>query len=208
MLEDLFKQLRDTPRLRWGIAVIIGIAWLYAILLMNDNLQQQIQQHRAATHALTRLNAQLAQPEWEARMASSKILVAQLEGSLWQAPTAGLAQAALQDELTTTLNKLGATHTLISVTVIDEIVADATEQNSATATTTTPHDLWKIKAKLGFDYDAPRLLAFLQQLETQDKRLVIETLNVRQAPAAHIEMEIAAYFQKQAVKASEQQRTP
>lgn len=203
MLEDLFKQLRDTPRLRWGVAVIIGIAWLYAILLMNDNLHQLTQQHRAAVHALTRLNSLLAQSEWQARMTSSKIMVAQLEGSLWQAPTAGLAQAALQDELTATLNKVGATHSLISVTVIDEIVADAMEQNPQTATTTTPRDLWKIKAKLGFDYDAPHLLAFLQQLETQDKKLVIEALSVHQAPTAHIEMEIVAYFQKQADKPSE-----
>jgi len=200
MIDDFIKQLSDNPRLRWGVALIIGIAWLYAILLMRDSLQQQTQQHRAATHSLARLSSQLAQPEWEARMASSKIRVTQMEGGLWQAPTAGLAQAALQDELNATLNKAGATHSLISVTVIDEIVEGAPDQNPDAATTTTPHDLWKIKAKLGFDFSAPTLLAFLQQIETQDKHLVIETLNVRQAPTSHVEMEVVAYFQKQAAK--------
>ena len=95
MLKNFFNQLRNNPRLRWGIALIIGIAWLYAVLLLRDSLQEQTQQHRSAAQNITRLRVQLAQPEWAERVAPAKVMAVQLEGKLWQAATPGLAQAAL-----------------------------------------------------------------------------------------------------------------
>ena len=200
MLENLFKQLRDNPRLRWGIAAIIGIFWLYAILLLRETLQEQSLQYRATAQSIARLRAQLAQPEWVSRVAPARAVAVQLEGRLWQAATSGLAQAAFQDGLNAAMAKAGVTRSQITVTVMDEIVANTPEQNQSSGTN-TPADLWKIKAILGFDYSAPTLLEFLNQIENNEKQIVVGTLSVRKEPMSHVELELYGYFQKQAAPA-------
>lgn len=201
MLDNILNQLRDNPRLRWGMALIFGIFWLYAILLLRDSLQETNLQHRAAAQAILHLRAQLAQPEWAERVMPAKIMVAQLEGRLWQAPTTGLAQATFQDRLNAAMVKTGVTRPLITVTVIDEIVANAPNQNQDSGTT-TPADLWKIKAKLGFDYSAATLLDFLNQIENHEKQIIVGALRIQQTPMSHVEMELYGYFQKQAAPAA------
>ena len=74
MIDDFIKQLRDNPRLRWGVALIVGLFWLYAILLLRETLLEQEQQHRATAQSISWLRAQLAQPEWAARVAPAKIM--------------------------------------------------------------------------------------------------------------------------------------
>lgn len=196
MIDNILKELRDNPRLRWGVAMIAGLFWLYCILLLRDSLQEQEQQHRAAAQSISRLRAYLAQPEWEKRVIPAKTMAVQLEGQLWQARTSGLAQAAFQDWLNATTAKAGINRPQITVTAIDEIVENAPDQNQD-AGTTTPSDLWKIKAKLGFDFSAATLLGFLSQIENHEKQLAVDMLNVRKEPLPRVEMELIGYFQKQ-----------
>ena len=205
MPDNFLNQLRDNPRLRWGMTLIAGIFWLYAILLLRDSLQEQTLQHRAAAQAVSRLRAQLAQPEWISRVAPVRTIAVQMEGRLWQAPTSGLAQAAFQDWLNAAMVKAGAASPQITVTVIDEAVANASGQNQGQnqdSGTTTPAGLWKIKAKLGFSYSAETLLNFLGRIENHEKQIVVGTLSVRKEPMPHVEMELYGYFQKQAAPAA------
>ena len=197
MLDNFLNELRDNPRLRWGVAMIVGIFWLYAILLLRETLQEQEQQHRATAQFISRLRTQLAQPEWASRVAPARNIAVQLEGRLWQAPTSGLAQAAFQDWLNAAMLKAGVTRPQITVTVIDEIATDARNQNEVSGTTTPP-DLWKIKAKLGFDFDAATMLDFMSQIENHEKQIIVGMLNARKEPTPHVEMELYGYFQKQA----------
>jgi hypothetical protein len=200
MLDKFISQLRDNPRLRWGVALIIGIFWLYGVLVLRETLQAEEQQLRVATNATARLRAQLAQPEWASRVIAAKTMSVQLEGKLWQAPTSGLAQAAFQDWLNSTMSIAGATHTQITVTVIDELTANTSNQQHDPGST-TPSDLWKIKAVLGFDYSVPVLLEFLNRIENNEHQIIVESLSVRKEPAPHVEMELYGYFQKQAAPA-------
>lgn len=197
MIDNFLNQLRSNPRLRWGVALIAGIFWLYAILLLRETLQEKEQQHRASAQSIARLRAQLAQPEWVAWVAPAKTMAVQLEGRLWQAPTSGLAQAAFQDWLNAAMVKAGVTRPAITVTVIDEAIANAPSQNQDSGTT-TPADVWKIKAKLGFDFSAATLLDFMSLIENHEKQIIVGTLNVRKEPFSHVEMELVGYFQKQA----------
>ena len=40
MLDNFLNQLRNNPRLRWGVTLIAGIIWLYGILLLRETLQE------------------------------------------------------------------------------------------------------------------------------------------------------------------------
>lgn len=201
MIDSFLNELRNNPRLRWGVALIIGIIWLYGILLLREALQEQEQQHRATAQTISRLRAQLAQPEWIARVAPARELAMQLEGRLWQAPTPGLAQAAFQDWLNAAVIKAGATHSQITVIVLDEAGANVSNQNQ-NPDATTPSDLWKIKAKLSFDFTSATLLDFMGRIENHERQVIVGALNVRKEPAPRVEMELIGYFQKQAVSAA------
>jgi hypothetical protein len=209
MFDNFITQLRTNPRLRWGLALIVGIFWLYALLLMRDSLQEQTQQHRTTAQSVARLRAQLAQPEWTARVTPAKVMAVQLEGKLWQAPTPGLAQAAFQDWLNTTLMKAGVSKPQITVTVLEDAPPNAPTQSKDASTSATsgtapraPSDLWKIKAKLGFDAPAAVLMTFLNSIEDHEKQIIVGALNVRKEPTPHAEMELFGYFQKHTAPAT------
>lgn len=201
MIDNFLNELRNNPRLRWGVALIIGIFWLYGILLLRETLQEQEQQHRATAQSISRLRAQLAQPEWLSRVAPARNMAVQLEGRLWQAPTSGLAQAAFQDWLNAAMIKAGVNRPQIIVTVIDEAMANTPNQNQDIGAT-TPEDLWKIRAKLSFDFSSATLLGLLGQIENNEKQIIVGALNARKEPIPHVELELYGYFQKQAVPAT------
>ena len=198
-MNDLLRQLRDNRRLRWGIAVIVGMGWLYGILVLRDEVADQTLRYRSATQAVARLQAQLAQPEWTDRAAAARALAVQLEGRLWQAPTPGLAQSAYQDWVSATLIKAGFTNPQVTVTVVEDAPASSTSPavSPDSPAVPAPTDLWKIKAKLNFEFNAPALMDFLARLESHEKQTVVNTLTARKEPAPRVEMEVVAYFQKQ-----------
>ena len=208
MLNDFLNDLRNNPRLRLWLALILVVIWLYGLLTLREALQSAEQQQSSIARGVTRLRAQLTHPEWVQRVAPAKTLAVQMESRLWQAQTAGLAQAALQDWLNTALAHAKVTRPQITVSVIDE-AGSAGGDGSAPTTSpassvsvdgapATPPDLWKIKAKLGFDFTAPTLLEFLNRIENHDKQIIVSSLKVQKEPMSHVEVELLAYFQKQA----------
>lgn len=205
MLANFFNQLRDNPRLRWGLLLIIGIFWLYGVLVLRDDLQEKTQQQHVLVQSISRLRAQLAQTEWATRLTPAKVLAVQLEGKLWQAPTSGLAQAAFQDWLNATLLKAGVANPQISVTVVDDALTGPNTSSASTpnsdpgAVANTPTDLWKIKAKLSFELGATVASDVMARIESNEKQIVVGALNVRKEPSPRVEMELFAFFQKTAI---------
>jgi hypothetical protein len=201
MFDNFLSQLRNTPRLRWGILLIVGIAWFYSVLLLRDSLQDHIQQQRNSAQAIARLRAQLSQPEWVARVLPAKVIAVQMETRLWQAATSGLAQAAFQDWLKATLAKAGVSNPQISVTMIDEAIpnpASPSPDGIAGTPAIAVSDLWRVKAKVSFELNAATLMDLLNRIETHDKQTVLELLNVRKEPSSRVDMELYGYFQKPA----------
>lgn len=209
MLDTFTQSLRDNPRLRWGVALIVGLFWLYGVLLLQEDLDERSRQRRTAAQTNARLQAQSEQPEWTTRLAPAKALAVQLESQLWQAPTPGLAQAAFQDWLNASLQQLGVSKLQVTVTVLQDAPAagpaasapptTGAEPASPPGPAATPEDLWKIRAKLSFEAPQPVLLAALSRIETHDRKITVSALAVRteQWPVPRIEMELIGYFQKQ-----------
>lgn len=196
MPENLFSQLRDNHRLRWGVLLMLSLFWLYAIILIQETLQDTTQQYRAATQSVSRLREQLAQPDWLARVAPAQTMAVQMEGRLWQAPTPGLAQAAFQDWLNATLIKRKLTRSQLLVTVDDDNTGtSSTQTDSQTGGALPP--MWKITAKISFDFTPANLLEFMNEVEGHDKQIIISSLNVRRQPTARVEIELFGYFLKQ-----------
>jgi hypothetical protein len=202
MMNDILNQLRANVRLRVGLALIIAMGWLYGVLTLRDEVAEQTQRFRSSTQSVARLKAQLTQPEWGDRAVAARATAVQLEAKLWQAPTPGLAQAALQDWLMKTVAKVGIANPQVTVAVVE----DANVGNNASPVATDPStstdanapaDLWKLKAKLNFEFNPSTLMDFLAALETNDQQITVHVLTARKDPAPRAEMELIAYFQKQ-----------
>ena len=194
MAEASLPTAPDNTRLRWGLAVIVGLMWLYGVLLLRDELAQKTVEHNTMARSLARLQAELAQPEWTERVKSAKALSVQLESRLWQAPTSGLAQAAFQEWLKAAQTQAGLKGAQITGVAVDEAASDS---DTGAAASPGLKGLRKVSAKLRFEFAPATLLAFLNLVEAGDKRTVVSTLLVRREPQPVAEMEIVAWFQKQ-----------
>lgn len=197
MLNGMLIQVRSNPRLRWGLWVILGIFWFYIILVLRDVLQEKQDKYHSVAQSVSRLNAQLAQPEWVTRAGAAKTMAVQMESRLWQAPTSGLAQAAFQDWLKTTLAQAGLNQPVLTVTSPDS--ATSTGTTAANPAVSPPTDLWKVRATLSFEFNPENFITLMNKIEFGEKLVSIETLSIRKEPAPpRVDMQLIAYFQKQA----------
>lgn len=190
----LRAELKANPRLRLGLWAILGIFWLYLLLLLRDELHHAAGEHLALAKKVARAQALASQTEWEQRIEPAWALQVELEGRLWQAGTLGLAQAAVQDWLNQAVQQDGLARPISSVAAQEEAASDKSfteDQEQSMAA-----DLWKVSAKLSFDFTPRKFYALMGRLYGADKQIVVESLSIRGAPVPRAEMVLSAHFQK------------
>ncbi len=197
-LSSLLAGVKANPRLRLGLWLIVGIAWLYGVLLLRDEVRRAASDHQALASNVARIQAQAKQTEWPARVEPAQALQLELESRLWRESTIGLAQAAFQDWLNQAVQQANLTRPVVSVAAQEQ---SAPEKDVTGATETgLKGDIWKVSAKVGFDFTPKGLYALMGRLAGHDKQIVVETLVVRGAPVPRAEMVLVAHFQKPATK--------
>ena len=195
-LSSLLAGVKANPRLRLGLWLIVGTAWLYGLLLLRDEVRHAASDHQALARNVARVQARAGQTEWTARVEPAQALQLELENRLWRASTIGLAQAAFQDWLNQAVQQANLTRPVVSVAAQEQ---SAPEKNAAGTTKTGLNaDIWKVSAKVGFDFTPKGLYALMGRLAGHDKQIVVETLVIRGAPARRAEMVLVAHFQKPA----------
>ncbi|OFW21007.1 MAG: hypothetical protein A3H27_10475 [Acidobacteria bacterium RIFCSPLOWO2_02_FULL_59_13] len=188
-------EFKASPRLRLGLWVILGILWGYGLLLLRDEFHQAADEHRALARKVARAQALAGQTEWDKRIEAARALQVELESRLWRAGTLGLAQAAVQDWLNQSVQQAGLTRPATSVDAQEEA---AGEKNTAEARGKGPAtaDLWKVSAKLSFDFSPQKFYTLMGRLYGADKQVLVESLSIRGAPVPRAEIVLSAYFQK------------
>ena len=123
----------------------------------------------------------------------------ELEGRLWQNSTQGLAQAAFQDWLNQAAIRATLGRPAVTMLAVEE-KGDA-GNNDNTANPASPNlQLWKVRAKLEFDFTPPGLMNLLRQITVNPQQVVVESLNIRKEPVPRVDMLLVANFQKTAKK--------
>ena len=190
----ILAEIRGNPRLRLGLWLIFGIFWLYALLLLRDAGNRATNELTTLGKKVARLQTESAQTAWTTRAASAEALQVNLESRLWREGTIGLAQATFQDWLTQGAQQANLARTVVTVAAQEE----SNVENAATAKTepVMPKNIWKVSAKVGFDFTPKGLYAFLARLEQHDKQVIVESLTIRGSPAPRAELILVAHFQK------------
>jgi len=198
-LARLGQQLRQNVRLRFGLWIVLGLAWLYGLLLLRDEARVAATEHQTASKGVTRLVAQSNQTEWAARAEQAQSRLVELENRLWREGTIGLAQATFQDWLNQAAQQSNLARVAVTVAAQED---SQIEKNAGIRTSPGVNsDTWKVSAKVSFDFTPKALYAMMGRIEDHEKQITVETLVVRGPPTPRAEMVLVAYFQK--VKPSE-----
>ena len=196
MFEKLKLELASSRRLRVGLALIVAVLWLYGALMLRDARDDRTRAFQSASAQLARVQQATKQTEWPKRLEEAKIAQVALESGLWRGDTLGLSRAALQDWLAQQLKQAQASRPLITLAAQDDAALGASNPGNDAAAAELEASLWKVKAKLTFDFTAESLDTLLGKLATPALRTTIESLRVLREPVPRVEMVVVAYFQK------------
>ena len=196
MFDKLQAELAASGRLRLGLALIVAVLWFYGALLVRDARDERTRAFRTASVQLVRLQQAAQQAEWPQRLDEAKVAVAQLESGLWRGDSLGLSRAALQDWLAQQLKQANVGRPLITLAAQEEDSAWAAGAGGDMAAMELASGLWKVKAKLNFDFNAEGLHVLLAKLAAPSSRVMVESLRVVREPVGRVEMVVVAYFQK------------
>ena len=199
MFDKLTAELGASRRLRVALSLIVAVLWLYGVLLLRDARDERTRGFRQASVQLARLQEAAGQTEWPQRLEEAKILQAALESGLWRGDSLGLSRAALQDWLAQQMKQAQVPRPLITLAAQDEDAPAAAGSAGAApdaAAADLAAGLWKVKAKLNFDFTAESLPLLLARLAAPSPRVTVESLRVVREPVARVEMVVVAYFQK------------
>jgi hypothetical protein len=199
MFDKFLAEFRSNLRLRLLLAGVVAIVWLYALLSLRDLAIAKNQQFIGLERQIAKTKLQTSAADWSQRLEAIKLLQVELEGRLWQNSTQGLAQAAFQDWLNQAAIRATLGRPAVTMLAVEE-KGDA-GNNDNTANPASPNlQLWKVRAKLEFDFTPPGLMNLLKQITVNPQQVVIESLNIRKEPVPRVDLLLVANFQKTAKK--------
>ena len=182
VLGPLAAELAANARLRFGVWLILGILLVYGILAQADRLAAAQRDYSAEAGRLARAETLLAGRDWSSLLEAEREIHRALESKFWQAETAGLAQAKLQDALSGVVEGLGLKRPLFRSGVSQPVPG-------------LP-GIWRVQTRLDAAYRSGGELRALHVLATYPKKLVVDRLHLvrRQRHDSHLILILSAYF--------------
>jgi hypothetical protein len=190
MLDQFLSELKSNVRLRIGVALVFAVLWLYLILMMREALDSSAREYRSTSIKLGKLQSVMQQGDWTERLNAAKTLQAEMESALWRGDTLGLARASFQDWLNQQMQRAAVSRPVISMGTANEEAAGGQAHAAGI------DDLWKVRAKLVFDFNPESLNKLLGQMMGHTHHVAIESLHITKEPIARVEIVASAYFQK------------
>ena len=191
ILDRLRDELLANPRLRFGLAAIVALLVVYAILVLRDTGKNARAtaagpQARIAAIAISARDGDA----WRAREQRSRGLLAEYDGYVWHDATTAQAQAAMQDLVTQKLARAGLKAREISVGGGIDAAPTAPRAPASGA----GNDLVKIRARVVFEYQRPALAVFARGLIDDPRHVGVERLLLRTMPDPVVEVEVFALY--------------
>lgn len=181
-MNDWLQELRDKPRLRLGLLVVIALAWVYGLLELETAASAAHQEQARLVDEVSRLQDIGSEVEWRRQRDEVFARVADLRGRAWREESEGRMQALLQDWLRQQLTAQGLQPRDLTVAVLP-----LSPQDSGS-------DLRLLRARLAFDFDPDRLHALLGTLADSPGAMRMPRLVVRTTGRSSVEMDLEALF--------------
>ena len=203
---ELRAQLQGNPRLRWGGWLILGIVWMYALLVAGDAVRAERERAAALVEQVERLRPAKGSNPWPQRAEDARQQVAALRSQLWSegvegaegaAADIGLAEAGLQDWVRATAARSGLRLREMALARAPT-AADTVAARAATTPLVLP-----IRLRLSLEWTQAELMAFLSEIGRHERVIVVERLQLRPAvPLGSAEIELRVMVAAVAVAAT------
>ncbi len=163
-----------------GLLVLFSI--FFGLWSLNTSKAQQLLTARAN---FARLQAEATGDAWPKRVESTQALKAQLAVRLWDAPTAGLAEAGFETWLRNHFSKYGGDPQQIQISRSTAIARDGQ---------TSIPGLQRMTAKVVLPFDQSVLMQILADAAEAEKIILIDRLIVRAGVNSRTEMDVSTFI--------------
>lgn len=183
----LLAELRHNKRLRIGLALIIGIIWLYWLLDMRDQHDQLLDQYKQAGTQVARLQAQQKQTQWLDRAEQAQFALDAAQARIWHSASLGLAQAELQDWLNAQLQELKAVRPTVKVGDPD----NSAKANESADKADDTQQLSHLRAQVSLNFAPETLHGLLIAMAAAKNQIVVDSMTVR---ANRVDLTLSAWY--------------
>ena len=175
----LRQELAAKPLLRLGVWVALAIVLANVLLLQGERLATARAAHADEAGRLALMAGALRRDDWAELLETAQANAKQLEAALWQADSAGHAQAQLQQVLTALSVEQGLRSPAVQPGV-SQAVADVPE-------------VFRVQAQLTGRYDGGAGLELLLAIAENQKKLVVDRLAMHSGGRGFTLL-VSAYF--------------
>ncbi len=174
------EEFAGSPRLRLGGYLALALLLAYWLLVRSADLAAAGADHAAAAERLQRAEALLATQDWQQRLAAAAAADAALEGRFWKAQTPAQAQAQLRKALADIAAEAG--------------VREPRLQSGIGQPVPAAPGLWRAQVRLAGGYPSGGELRLLHALAMQEKKIVVDRLDITPGRSNRLLLLASAYF--------------
>ncbi|MCU0918928.1 MAG: hypothetical protein MUF16_01100 [Burkholderiaceae bacterium] len=184
-------ELRSKPRLRAGLALVLGLLWLLGLLELSDALDAARMERARLSDEVARLREVGAEPRWPAMRDQTEARLADHRALAWREESEGRMQAMLQDWLREQLAAVGVQPRELVVTVLPaRTVSPAANGRKVEL----PADMRIARARLSFDFKPDALHQVLARLPASRRWIWVSRMAVDNDSQRVVELELEALF--------------
>ena len=191
-IHQIRQEWRDNRRLRYGVYLVVGIIWLYGILLLKDRVALTREAWQTAEARNIRARATATSADWLTRARDVAASIGEHELLLWREGSIGLSQAAFQENVTQSFARA-------DIVTRSARVAAATDAPVSVELA----DLVTLRARAQVEFRPasfyPWLASLAKSREEKRATMVIESLTIRSgsfSQPAIADIELVGYAMK------------
>ena len=158
-LRQVREEWRSNPRLRWGVAAIAAIMFVYLLVVLADWRRDLHEQYQQRTLQLYKMAALAGQEQWAVRAQAATNLRKSLQAEIPSAATIGLAQAEVQATVRQILNAFGP---------------KMSSESRPPAQVPTQQGVWRVPVTIRGLLTQAQLMEILRRIESSDRLFVID----------------------------------
>lgn len=193
---ELRSQWQTNTRLRVGAWLIVGIVWMYGLLVAGEAVVKMREGSEALVTEIERLEPMTRNNPWPARVDETRQQLAALRSMEWaggENADLGLTEAALQDWVRAAAVKAALRVREMTLTRATSGAAGVVGQGSAVVGKSSGPDGQALKLRLSVDWGRVELATFLAEVGRNERIVVVERLLLRPAatpPSAEIDLRV------------------
>lgn len=177
---ELVEQVKDNTRLRVCLWIIAFILLAYPVLLIADYKESMLVELEQALNKEAKILRTANEKEWFDRAEALQQLQSSVEAQFGEAESLGTAKAATFQRLRTWASEAKVNDAQIKLD--DPVIVD--EANG----------IYRISGQISAAFELDSSFTFLEKLEINDQKIVVERMEVSQRTRPIFKLVIATYF--------------